>query len=398
MTFPLLLALLLPSARASQQSGTPLTADAAVSTALERAPEVARAAGLVEAAAGARRGACGLREDPTLAASAALVGEAWSLSLSQPLSLSGEGLAACEAARHALEAAEARAARARLEVAARARRVWADAVAAERQALLAEEGLVVAGRVETAARQRAAVGEASLLELRLARLRVEEARTAWMVATVAEGERLGELAALLGTAPGALVLPEDPLAGLPLGRVGAGEPRRSDVVAAEADLAAARAEGSRQRAATLPPVSLGAFVEEEGPELRAGPTLSVRLPVWSGNVDGRAAARAAEEVAAAELAATRAQASAERGAAAAVSRSLEAALRDQPADLPGEARAALESVALGYDRGELDLLSVAWLQERILAGHGAWIEGRRVAAGAGIARLLAEEDPVLLGP
>jgi hypothetical protein len=57
----------------------------------------------------------------------------------------------------------------------------------------------------------------------------------------------------------------------------------------------------------------------------------------------------------------------------------------------------LDSVALGYDRGELDLLTAALLQGEILAGHRAWLEGRRVVAEARIAGLLAVEDRRLLG-
>lgn len=378
-------------------SAAPLSADQAVVAALSRSPELAEAEAAVARAEGTRRAECGLRHDPTLSASVALVGEAWSASLSQPLSLTGEGLAACASARHAQDAAAARHQRAELEVAAATRRAWITAVVASAEQDLAAQALDVARGILVAARQRQAVGEVSQLDLRLARLQVEQARTAWLSATVDQGRSVTELASRTGLGVDDLDLPGDPLAAAALLGAGQGSVLRSDVVAAGAAVDAATAALTRERSATLGPVELGLFVEEEGPELRAGPSLALTLPLWRGNVDGRAEARADLASAEASHAATERRAAAERSTTRRSSAALDAALADQDVDIPAEARAALDSVALGYDRGELDLLSTALLQAEILDGHGAWLEGRRVVAEARLERLLAEEDRRLLG-
>lgn len=377
----------------------PLDAARAAVAARARSPEVAEARAELGRLAGQHRAACGIQSDPTVQASAAVVGEAWSVSVLQPLSLSGEGAAACRAAGHAQDAARSRLVRTELEVAAAARRAWVGAVAAAGQQDLAARGLEVAERIAAAARARAAVGEASQLDLRLAVLQVEQARTGWLEARVAAGHHRATLAVLVGEEllpdgePGLAV---DPLVGAPPLRPSGPAPR-SDVVAAQAQVAAAEAELRRQRARTLPPVAIGAFVEEEGPELRAGPRVSLTLPLWRGNVDGRAAATASLEAARARAAASTREAAVEHRISTALGTELEAALAAQPGDVPDQARAGLDSVALGYDRGELDLLTAALLQGQILAGHRAWLEGRRVVAVARIGGLLAVEDRRLLG-
>ena len=386
----------LAAAGAEVPAESPLSSDSAVERALERSPEVAAARAEVERSRGLAEADCGLRQDPTVRASTAVVGHAWSVSVAQPVSITGEGRSACAAARQTVQASAARLRRARLHAAAATRYAFADAVAASSREALAAQALEVARGIASGARHRTEVGEAPLLDLRLARLQLEQARTAWMTSAVSEGRSLAELAILTGVSVEALVLPDDPLVAVSAPRGGAPEVR-SDVQAARADLEAARRSLAQARAATLAPVSLGVFVEEEGTERRAGPTVSVVLPVWRGNADGRASAGATLE--AAEVrAATRARAATEEQASAArTQRVVEAALADQPADLPEEARAALQSVALGFDRGELDLLTTSLLQAEVLAGHQAWLEGRRLVARARIDLLVATDDVALLG-
>ena len=135
------------------------------------------------------------------------------MSAFQPLSLTGEGRAACEAARQALEATRARLARAQIEVAAAARRSWVDAVAGAAREHLAAHALAVAHAVEEAARERASVGEASQFDRRLAVWAVEQARTAWMAAVVEGGRRMEALVTATGVPLDAWALPADPLAG-----------------------------------------------------------------------------------------------------------------------------------------------------------------------------------------
>lgn len=383
---------------AAALADTPLSAGEAVTAGLERSPILADAEAAVRRAEGARRAECGLRHDPTVNVSTAIVGEAWSVSATQPLSVAGEGRAACAEARRALEASRARLARKRLEVAAGTRRAWVDAVAAAAREDLAADALEAARTIERAAGQRLEVGEASELDLRLALLTVEQARAVWLAAAIEEGTSLQTLATAAGVAVDALVLPADPLGGVPKPSTTASAASvRSDVAAARAEVEAARAGLGRARAATLAPVSVGVFVEEEDDELRAGPALAVTLPLWRANVDGRASAGA--DLAAAEVRAeaTALRVGAEQSVAQRTHAAVEAALQDQPEDLPTQARAALDGVELGYARGELDSLSAALLQAEILDGQLAWIGGRRLVAVARIDAMLARDDPALLG-
>ena len=374
----------------------PLSADQAVAAALIRSPERAEAEAEVTRAEGALRAATGLPGDPRLSASVAAVGEAWSLSVAQPLSLTGEGLAERTAAQRTADAAAARLTRAGLVVAADTRRAWIDAVVSRQRAALADEALAVATRIEAAAAQRAAAGDASQLDLLMARLQAEEARTHWMIAVVEEGRSAADLAARVGVDLAELELPRDPLAGAPSPSGDHAAPR-SDVEAAAATVEAAHAALARERAGTLPPLQVGAFVEQEGSELRAGPTLSITVPIWRGNADGRAAARADLSLVEAQRDDATRRAGTERDAAARINEKLEVALADQGSEIPAAARAALDSVALGYDRGELDLLSAALLQAQILEGYVAWVEGRGLVAGARLDWMLAVEDARLLG-
>ena len=375
---------------------TPLTADQAVSQAQTRSATIARSMSNIGRTEGVVSAECGLRNDPTLRGSTAVVGEAWSLSLVQPISLTGEGRAACSGARRTHEAAVATAQRVQLEVAAETRRAWVGAVVARQQRQIAERALAAAQEIEASARKRQAVGEASQLDLRLARLQVERVRTAWMFATVEEGRQLADLSGQVGVEVEGLTLPKDPLSGVVVPVEGDGG-RRADGVAAVATASAAAAAVRRERVGTLPAVGLGVFVGEDGDELRAGPSLSVTLPVWRGNTDGRADAHAALVEADAERDATERRVAAERATSGRATRVLEAALADQGGDIPAEAQAALASVVLGYGRGELDLLSTSQLQAEILAGHSAWLRGREVVAYARLDRLLAQGDRRLLG-
>ena len=382
----------------SVAAANPLSVDQAVAATLAHAPELAVARAEVDRADGLQRAECGLRSDPTVQASAALVGDVWSVRATQPLSLTGEGRAACLAARGANAATRARLTRQQLDVAADARRTWVDAVAAAAQVDLAAHALDVARAIEVAARRRHSAGEASQLDLHLAVLTVEEARSSWMAAASVEGHQLQALATDTGVPVERLVLPVDPLVGAPEpGPTLSGDAVRSDLGAARAEVEAARSALARARSGTLSPVAIGAFVEEEDHALRAGPTVTVTLPLWRTQAADRAGAGADLAAAEARAAQTSRQVGAEQAAARRTLVAMEDALRGQPSDVPEQARAALDSVGLGFDRGELDLLSASLLQARILDGHAAWIEGRRLAARARIEAMLATDDPVLLG-
>jgi outer membrane protein, heavy metal efflux system len=375
----------------------PLGADEAVSAVLERDPALAAAEGARLAAEGAGQAACGLRQDPIVQAGVALVGDAWSVSLMQPISLSGEGAAACSSARAAAQGAAKSRDRAWLASAAQTRQGWAAAVAARQQRALSDDALVAAEAVLRATQARVGVGEAAELDEHIAHLHVERSRTAALRSALDEAAAVGALAARLGVAPDALELPADPIGAAPPA-VG-GPTERSDVAAAEAAVLAASSELRRARAASLPPARVGAFVEQEGEELRAGPRIQLTLPLWNRGVGARAAAEGALLQAEAQAEATRQAAQAEQATAGAAATRVEALLSAQDPDVPARARAALAGAAAAYAAGELDLLTVSALQSQILDGHAAWLEGRRLVAEARVRALLAAEDARLLaGP
>lgn len=381
----------------SSALGAPLSAGEAVERALARSVPVAEVEAEREAAEGRARAAAFLRHDPRVQGSWAAVGESHGLSVTQPLSLTGEGLAAGRSARAGVAAAEALVVRTHLEVAADVRRAWVAAVEARQRRVLAAEAVALAERLRDGAERRLETGEGSLLDARLARLEASEALATWMAAIAAEGADTARLAALVGLPVEGLELPDDPLAGAPAPAEG-DDGERSDVLAARHEVEAARAALGRERAAVLPPIGLGAFYEQEGDELRLGPSIAVTVPLWRRNADGRAEARAALGASEARLDARERVAAAEQETTRAVVAQLTAAADRVDTDVPAEARAALESIALGYEAGELDLLSAALLRSEVLRGQRAWLRGRRILAEARIALLLGREDPALLGP
>jgi len=371
----------------------PLSAEEAVARSLQRSVEVAMASGDVDQARGEARGTALFRSDPTVQGRWAAVGDLHGVSVSQPMSVTGEGLAAHRSARARVESALSSEERTRLEIAASTRRAWSRAVEARQQVDLAEQALALATRLREGAEAREATGEGSLLDARLARLQESEARSTWMVAVTEQGERSAALSAATGVAIDALELPSDPLEAMPLFEAD-GAPR-SDVRAARGDLDAARAQLASERRGVLPPVRVGVFYEEEGEELRVGSALSVTVPLWSRNAEGRARAQASVDVAEARVAERERVVDAEQAATSWVLGTLEDAV--DGADPREEAMAALQSVAVGFERGELDLLTAGLLRRQILEGQRAWLVGRRVRAEARIAAALAREASALVG-
>lgn len=258
---------------------------------------------------------------------------------------------------------------------------------------LEEQALALATRLREGAEAREATGDGSLLDARLARLQESEARSTWMVAVAEEGQRLAELAAWTGVPVDDLELPTDPLDAMP--RVEVDVATRSDLEATREAVEAARASLASERAGTLPPLKVGAFYEKEGDDLRVGPSLAITVPLWSRNADARAEARAAVDVAKSRVAERERVVDAEQSATARVLGILEGF--PDVADPRMEAEAALESVAFGFERGELDLLTAGLLRQQILEGQRAWLVGRRVHAEARVGAALANDTRALLG-
>lgn len=374
----------------------PLAAEDAVVAALAGAPDVRAAEARLREARGLLSQSALFLRNPTVDASLGIDGERFEIEALQPLSLTGEGWFARRTGRTRIEAAEAALRRVRLETAAAARRVYVEAVARTRLAEFGADASELAHRLREAVARKYDVGEASLLDLRLARMTEVAAASDALGARGEEVEALRELAvtirrpvtsaALISGVLAAVPAPDEPDEPLP----------RSDVLAARAAVEAAEAQLAWQRAAAVPPVAVGAFVEREDGTLSAGPALSVTLPVFDRNQVGRASALGQLAVAEAEAEAVEARAETERVTAADRLAEARATIEMLGGDLEAEARAALDSIEAGYRAGELDLATAVLLQTEVLEGLRATVLLQRRLAEARLDLLLALEDDALL--
>lgn len=378
---------------ASPASAAPLTPDDVVRSALEHDPSYQSAVAGVAVARGELRASTFLRENPTLSGEYSLTSDQAGASVEQPISLTGEGLAARKAAAGRLDAAELEARRAALVTAADARRALAGAIAAEERARIATHALDEATTHRQAIEARVSAGDAAPLDGRLARL--EEGRAAEAFVS-ARREALTGRVALSRFVPDAAraELPDDPLVVAPEPTGGGG--KRSDLQAAERRAEAARFEHRAARAATLPAVTVGAFVERDDGGLSAGPNVGLTLPLWHGNPAGVGAADAAEVTAKAEAAALRASISAEQTGSADVRRVADDALARLSVPPAEDGRAALVALADAQARGELDAATATLLRAEVLDAWSASVDLRRAVADARIDALLATEDAALL--
>ena len=364
----------------------PLSPEEAVSAALRADPAVIAADGAVGAAEGARADATFLRHNPTLGVSASTDGSLMEASLEQPLSLTGEGLAEARSARAALEAARAEADRARLVAAAEARLAWIRAAEAQARLGMAESGLRALARHREAVEARVAEGNSPGIDLRLARL--DEAAAAGEVLAARRDARAAraELAARTGIA--GAEAEGDPLLAAPASWT-AGD--RADLVAAGSRIEAAEAALSAERAATLPALGLGAFLERDDGISRFGPALTVELPLWAWNSGGRAEAQRDLSVARAESASLEARIEAEQAATG--DEDLLAHLGATPSE---DAEAVLAAVDAAWQAGAIDAMEASLLRARALEAQRAWIAARAALAEARITAALAAGSPDLL--
>jgi cobalt-zinc-cadmium efflux system outer membrane protein len=390
----------------------PIPVDEVVSAALQHDPALAEAEAEVIAAAGARRAATGLRIDPTLEARLGFGLPQHELSLTQPVSLSGEGIAAVRAADAALRAAEADRDRRRLVVAAEARRLLIRAVAADAELGRTHEVLRLATELRDAAEQRLEAGDTAELEVHMARLEEAAAAADVAVATRVALATREDLAATTGLAHD-VELPTDPMLAAPAAsNVGT----RGDRTSAEADVERADATVRRERAAALPPVEIGVWAQvqniattpsptgveiapwswSENAAWTVGPSLSLTLPVWNANRSGVARAEGDREVARSELAAVEARIVAEQ-AGSVVRREAVASIA-QAAEPTAEARAALAGVEAALAAGELGRSDAALLRARVLDVWGRAATARAQAAEVTVDLALAEAWSTLLPP
>jgi outer membrane protein TolC len=373
-----------------------LSPDDAVTAALTIHPEVREAEAELLLARGLRARSILFERNPQLSGATTPDGERANATLTQPLSLTGEGWHARRAAAWRIEAAEALRRRARLAAAAEARQAYVDAVVAGGRVRVAVDGVDLAGRLRAAVARQHEEGEAALLDLRLARLAEVQAAGALLDARRAEAQSLRALAARLGQVVSAEQLPTDP-------RIAAPEPdvpaprERSDIAALRAALRSAEADLRRQRAAAIPPVGVGVNAEIEDGQTFIGPALSLTLPLFDRNQAGRAGARGVLAVTEARVASLEARAATEAATAAQrvdEAAELSAMLLVDPVQ---DAIAALESIEAGYLAGQIDLPSAVLLQGEVLEGRAAAISLLGGVAAARLDLLLATDDEALLG-
>lgn len=371
-----------------------LPPEEAVALALAAHPELQAAEAAVSNARADRSAAAVLLSNPSVSAWSTPEVDRAELGIGQPLSLTGEGWHARRAARASLEGARLTLERRRREVAAQTRRAYVDAVVATGLVGVAGEGADLAGRLSFAVRRKHEEGEASTLDLRLARLAEVQAASRLLQARRDEADALRRLADWVATPVDADALVDDPATLAPVATGAfAG---RADVEAAEVGVARAEAALKQARAATLPPVTLGARLSVEDGALFIGPTVGMTLPLFDRNQRARASQRGSLAVARSELQQVRARASTERSTATQrVTEAEEAAARVE-ADIE-EARAALASIEAGVLAGQIDLPSAVLLQSQVLEGEAAVVRLRGLLADARIDLLLATDDDALIG-
>lgn len=374
-----------------------LSADHAVALALAAHP-VARAAEVqIWTAEAARSRAAVVLGNPQISAWATPdLGRA-SLTVQQPLSLSGEGWHARAAARHQLESAESSLSRTRREVAAETRLAYVQASAAVGRVDVAGEGEALAERLSYAVTRKYEEGEASLLDLRLVRLAQVRASVRLMQARKDEAEALRALTAWTLQSIRSADLAPDPLAAAPSPSAEGDLTERSDVVAARRALEAARAQLSQERARALPPVSVGVGIEVEDSQTFAGPSIGLTLPLFDRNQEDRAQARGALALAEVRLAGLTASATTEQTTAQQRVDEAERLSGSLGADLAAQARKALTSIEAGVQAGEIDLSTAILLQAQVLDGETAIVALRALVASARIDLALATDDDALLG-
>jgi len=388
---------LLNASVALADEGAPaLPPDRAVALAVAAHPDL-RAAETVLSTAEASRSASALfLSNPSTDAWVTHDGSRAELGLGQPVSLTGEGWHARRGARFAVDASSATLDRARRRLAADVRLAYVDAVVAAGVVDVARDGSDLAGRLSFAVRRKHEEGEASALELRLARLSEVQAAARLLHARRDQADALRALSALVLTPVAAEDIVQDPLSVAPPVREPA-PAHRADVAAAEAALNAARAELRRARAAAIPPLTVGVGADVENGSMSAGPSVSMTFPLFDRNQTGRAQAIGGVHVAEGRLSSIHAMAETEQVTSMKRLEEAEAAAHEvAEADLE-EARAALASIESGVLAGEIDLSTAVLLQTQVLDGEAAVVTLRGLLADARIDRLLALDDDALLG-
>ena len=376
----------------SLASAASMTPDDAVRAALANDPALAARRADVDAAAGLRSSTRFLGRNPEVGISFSNDRSRLSGSVTQPLSITGEGLFAARSAGSGLQAARAAADRGRFETAAMARQAYTRAVLGRELVRLAEEDRALLARLRGVAEARVAAGEGVELDLRLARLEQARALSAWLGAQAQASESDIDLAALIGVPPGDLL--NDPLAAAPV-EWGIGAPR-SDLIATKAATRSARSALSRERAAMLPTLGLGMSFERDAGQDIYGPTVALEVPLWNWNQSGIGAARGNLRLAEAQERSAAARAVTEELRAAERLRIAEESLNTLVPDIAAEAAPALRAIEGLFASGEANLSETLLMRSRVVEGERAWLEARAAVAVARIEVALSRQSASLL--
>lgn len=372
-----------------------LSVDDAVSHALSRHPSLRSAEATLRTAQGARGDAAFLNKNPTVSAWASTDLERANLQLLQPVSLTAQGAFTRSASSHRVDSATASLERTEREVAASTRLAYVQAAVATKQVEVAEEGAALAERLAFAVTRKHEEGEASLLDLRLARLAQVQASVRLAEARKAQSSALRVLASwtLEALTPGTVLT--EALTAAP--EATSAPQERADLTAARQRLLAAEQQLKVQQAATLPAVSIGANVSIEDGQTWVGPSVSATLPVFNRNQTGRGAAAAQISVAESQVASLEAVIATEQSTAAHRVRETDALLEATSPATTNDAHLALKSIEAGVLAGELDLPTALLLQSQVLDGEMAILQLGGLVATARIDLLLASDDNALLG-
>ena len=372
-----------------------LSVDDAVSFALSRHPILRSAEASLRTAEGARGDAALFTQNPTLSGWTSTDLERANLQLLQPISLTGQGAFSRSVASHQIDSATATLQRTEREVAAATRQSYVEAAVTTGQVRVAEEGVALAERLAFAVTRKHQAGEASLLELRLARLTQVQASVRLAEARQSQSNALRDLASWTLEPLSARTALGGALTAAPDATDSVTE--RADLFAARERLFAAEQQLKQQRAATLPAVSVGANLNIEDGQTWIGPSVSATLPVFNRNQTGRATAAAQIHVAESQVASLEAVVATEQLTAAQRVAETDALLAAINPGTENDAHLALKSIEAGVLAGELDLPTALLLQSQVLDGEMAILELGGLVATARIDLLLASDDDALLG-
>jgi len=374
-----------------------LSVDVMVARAIRMSPTLTELEGRLETARAQLTQSQLLLDNPSVDADWDVADDYSALRITQPFGPPGYRRALRKAARHQIAAEEARLKRARLEVAQQTRLLLIEASIAHQNARLAEENDTLSARLSTIVQAKVTVGEAAVLDLRLARLEEAQALAELLETSQAENDAILLLAQQIQCQVSREQLPNNPAASVLASSDGTDPGPSILVEAAQSSLAEKESAITQARAQRLPSGGIGAFMESERGARLAGPSLSFVLPVFNRNQVRMAEARAGRDVARAELIQTEVEVASQRQLARRQVALAERARARISGDSMEDAYSALESIEEGYRVGELDLPQTLLLRSQVLKGQQAVLSLQREQLRAHLNLLLAMDSPALLG-